>query len=123
MNRAISEALNAFGGAVFLLKNTWDLKDEFGCSHENIFIYSKESVVFNVAIKSDRRGAIFGNAGMRKKMGEAAVWLLNPVIIWGGTVEFWMKRIISFFLEMNTRLQVEHPLQNLLLDWIWSNSK
>jgi acetyl/propionyl-CoA carboxylase alpha subunit len=80
MNRAISEALNAFGdGAVLLKKYVGSPRhieiQILADSHGIFYIYSKESVVFNVAIKrSDRRGAIFGiNAGMRKKMGEAAV--------------------------------------------------
>jgi propionyl-CoA carboxylase alpha chain len=63
MNRAISEALNAFDGAVFFKKvgSPRHIEIQSWRTVMGIFyIYSKESVVFNVAIKSDRRGAIFG---------------------------------------------------------------
>lgn len=54
--------------------------------------------------------------GMRKKMGEQALLLAKAVnYSSAGTVEFVASNDKSFyFLEMNTRLQVEHPVTELV---------
>lgn len=52
------------------------------------------------------------NAALRKKLGKAAIDVAKACNYTGaGTVEFIMDRQKNFyFLEMNTRLQVEHPV-------------
>jgi acetyl-CoA carboxylase, biotin carboxylase subunit len=56
------------------------------------------------------------DAGMRRRMGEVAVRVAQAANYTNaGTVEFLVDREKTFyFLEMNTRLQVEHPVTELI---------
>src|SRR5271157_2974245 len=57
------------------------------------------------------------NDSLRRRMGETAVRIAKLAGYWNaGTVEFLVDQSGNFyFLEMNTRLQVEHPVTELVL--------
>ncbi len=61
----------------------------------------------------------FMTAELRKKMGEAAVKAAEFIKYEGaGTIEFLVDKHKNFyFMEMNTRIQVEHPITEQVIDY------
>jgi len=61
----------------------------------------------------------FMTAELREKMGEAAVKAAESIKYEGvGTVEFLVDKHRNFyFMEMNTRIQVEHPITEQVIDY------
>ncbi|TYB78679.1 acetyl-CoA carboxylase biotin carboxylase subunit [Bizionia myxarmorum] len=61
----------------------------------------------------------FMTAALRKKMGDAAVKAAEYIKYEGaGTVEFLVDKNRNFyFMEMNTRIQVEHPITEQVIDF------
>lgn len=119
MQRAISEATAAFGdGSVFIEKYITSPKhieiQVLGDKHGNIVhLFERECSIQrrHQKVIEEAPSAVL-TPEVREKMGQAAVFAAKACNYYGaGTVEFVVDKNLNFyFLEMNTRLQVEHPV-------------
>ncbi|MEO6759312.1 MAG: acetyl-CoA carboxylase biotin carboxylase subunit [Saprospiraceae bacterium] len=123
MERAISEAVSAFGdGSVFIEKYVSSPHhieiQVLGDSQGNIlYLFERECSIQrrHQKVVEEAPSAILTPA-LRQAMGEAAVRVAKACNYLGaGTVEFLVDDQRNFyFLEMNTRLQVEHPVTEMI---------
>lgn len=123
MNRAISEATSAFGdGSVFIEKYVASPRhieiQVMADAHGNIlYLFERECSIQrrHQKVVEEAPSSVL-TPELRKKMGEAAVLVAKSCDYLGaGTVEFLLDEKLNFyFLEMNTRLQVEHPITEMI---------
>ncbi len=123
MNRAISEATSAFGdGSVFIEKYVSSPRhieiQVMADSHGNIlYFFERECSIQrrHQKVVEEAPSSILTPA-LREEMGIAATKVAKACDYLGaGTVEFLMDADHNYyFLEMNTRLQVEHPVTELI---------
>ncbi|MCL4164728.1 UNVERIFIED_CONTAM: hypothetical protein GTU68_057860, partial [Idotea baltica] len=123
MNRAISEATSAFGdGSVFIEKYVTSPRhieiQVMADSHGNVLhFFERECSIQRRHQKVvEEAPSCVLTPELRNKMGEAAIKVAKACDYLGaGTVEFLLDSDHNFyFLEMNTRLQVEHPVTELI---------
>jgi len=123
MERAISEAQSAFGdGSVFIEKYITSprhieiqvLADTYG---NVVHLFERECSIQrrHQKVVEEAPSALL-TAQLREKMGIAAVTVSKACnYVSAGTVEFLLDADNNFyFLEMNTRLQVEHPVTEMI---------
>ena len=128
---ARSEATNAFGdGQLLIEKAVMEARhveiQVFGDRHGNVIHLGERDCSVqrrNQKIVEEAPSPAVGD-DLRARMGAAAVAAAKAVnYVGAGTVEFMLARDGQFyFLEMNTRLQVEHPVTEFvygvdLVDW------
>jgi len=123
MKLAISEAISAFGnGAVFIEKYATGprhieiqlLADDHG---NCVYLFERECSIQRRHQKViEEAPSCVLTPELRKAMGECAVNVAKACNYSGvGTVEFLLDDQMNFyFLEMNTRLQVEHPVSEMI---------
>jgi len=123
MERAVSEALASFGdGSVFIEKyiatprhiEIQILADAHG---NTVYLFERECSIqrrYQKLIEEAPSPVV--SESLRKRMGECAVALAKSCnYTSAGTIEFLVDEQLNFyFLEMNTRLQVEHPVTELI---------
>ena len=123
MKMAISEAISSFGdGAVFIerfVQNPRHIEIQvLGDNHGNIVhLFERECSIqrrHQKLVEEAPSGVL--TEELRSAMGDAAVNVAKACDYSGaGTVEFLLDSNHNFyFLEMNTRLQVEHPVTELI---------
>lgn len=123
MQLSVSEAISAFGdGAVFIERYVSSprhieiqiLGDNFG---NIVHLFERECSIQrrHQKVIEEAPSSILTDE-IRAKMGKCAVDVAKSVNYTGaGTVEFILDENLDFFfLEMNTRLQVEHPVTELI---------
>lgn len=123
MQLAVSEATSAFGdGAVFIERYVTSPRhieiQVLGDSHGNIVhLFERECSVQrrHQKVIEEAPSSVLTEE-IRQQMGKCAVDVARSVNYTGaGTVEFILDENLDFFfLEMNTRLQVEHPVTELI---------
>ncbi len=123
MERAISEAVSAFGdGSVFIEKYVTGPRHVevqiMGDTHGNIvYLFERECSIQrrHQKVVEEAPSAIL-TPELRRAMGEAAIRVAKACdYVGAGTVEFLVDEQRRFyFLEMNTRLQVEHPVTEMI---------
>lgn len=125
MKRAISEATSAFGdGSVFVEKYVTSPRhieiQVMADSHGNVLhFFERECSIQRRHQKVvEEAPSCVLTPELREKMGQAAINVAKSCDYLGaGTVEFLLDAEHNFyFLEMNTRLQVEHPVTELISD-------
>jgi len=123
MNHAVNEATASFGnGSVFIEKYISSprhieiqiMADSFG---NTLYLFERECSIQrrHQKVVEEAPSSVL-TPELRKKMGEAAVNVAKSCDYLGaGTVEFLTDDKNNFyFLEMNTRLQVEHPVTEFI---------
>lgn len=123
MERATSEAKSAFGdGSVFIEKYITKPRhiefQVFGDQQGNVVhLFERECSIQrrHQKVVEEAPSSVL-TPEKRKLMGEAAINVAKAANYYGaGTVEFILDDHLNFyFLEMNTRLQVEHPVTEMV---------
>lgn len=123
MERAISEATSAFGdGSVFVEKYITSPRhieiQILADNHGNfLHLFERECSIQRRHQKViEEAPSIVLTPELRKRMGDASINVAKACnYVGAGTVEFLVDNNSNFyFLEMNTRLQVEHPVTELI---------
>lgn len=124
MQLAVSEATSAFGdGSVFIERYVTSPRhieiQVLGDTHGNIVhLFERECSIQrrHQKVVEEAPSSVLTRE-IRAKMGQCAVDVAKSVnYVGAGTVEFILDENLDFFfLEMNTRLQVEHPVTEMIL--------
>lgn len=123
MKMAVSEAISAFGnGAVFIERYASGPRhieiQLLADNHGNcVYLFERECSIQRRHQKLiEEAPSSILSPELREKMGKCAVDVAKACNYSGaGTVEFLVDDQLNFyFLEMNTRLQVEHPVSELI---------